>query len=83
MLAVSRFLLGLGEGGGFPAATKVIAEWFPAEERSSAMGIVNAGTAVGAVVAPPIIAAILLTAAGDGCSSLRAAGLLWAAVVGG
>src|SRR6185436_2975095 len=59
MLAVSRFLLGLGEGGGFPAATKVIAEWFPVAERSTAMGIVNAGTAVGAVVAPPAIAAIL------------------------
>src|SRR5579863_6219017 len=34
MLAVSRFLLGAGEGGGFPAATKVIAEWFPVSERS-------------------------------------------------
>jgi ACS family hexuronate transporter-like MFS transporter len=59
MLAASRFLLGAGEGGGFPAATKVIAERFPATERSSAMGLVNAGTAVGAVVAPPAIAAII------------------------
>ncbi|HEY3886081.1 MAG TPA: MFS transporter, partial [Vicinamibacterales bacterium] len=60
MLAVSRFLLGAGEGGGFPAATKVIAEWFPIADRSTAMGIVNAGTAIGAVVAAPAIAAILL-----------------------
>ncbi len=60
MLGVSRFLLGAGEGGGFPAATKVVAEWFPPQERSSAMGIINAGTAVGAVVAPPAIAAIIL-----------------------
>jgi ACS family hexuronate transporter-like MFS transporter len=60
MLAASRFLLGAGEGGGFPAATKTIAEWFPAGERSTAMGIVNAGTAVGAVMAPPAIAAIIL-----------------------
>lgn len=59
MLAASRFLLGVGEGGGFPAATKVIAEWFPARERSTAMGLVNAGTAVGAVIAPPAIAAIV------------------------
>jgi ACS family hexuronate transporter-like MFS transporter len=58
-LLVSRFLLGVGEGGGFPAATKAVAEWFPARERSLAMGIINAGTAVGAVVAPPAIAAIL------------------------
>jgi ACS family hexuronate transporter-like MFS transporter len=61
-LAFSRFLLGMGEGGGFPAATKAVAEWFPAHERSTAMGIINAGTAVGAVVAPPLIAAIVLAA---------------------
>lgn len=59
MLAASRFLLGMGEGGGFPAATKAIAEWFPARERSTAMGIVNAGSAVGSVIAPPAIAAII------------------------
>ena len=47
MLAVSRFCSGLGEGGGFPAATKAVAEWFPVRERSSAMGLINAGTAVG------------------------------------
>ena len=60
-LATSLFLLGMGEGGGFPAATKAIAEWFPAGERSTAMGIVNAGTSVGAVVAPPLIALTLAT----------------------
>ena len=59
MLAVSRFLLGMGEGGGFPAATRAVAEWFPTDERASAMGIINAGTAVGAVIAPPLIAVIL------------------------
>jgi MFS transporter, ACS family, hexuronate transporter len=59
MLAVSRFLLGMGEGGGFPAATRAVAEWFSAKESATAMGIVNAGTAVGAVAAPPMIAVIL------------------------
>jgi ACS family hexuronate transporter-like MFS transporter len=58
-LAVSRLLLGMGEGGGFPAATRAVAEFFPTQERSTAMGIINAGTAAGAVVAPPLIAAIL------------------------
>jgi MFS transporter, ACS family, hexuronate transporter len=61
-LAIARFCLGAGEGGGFPAATKAVAEWFPARERSTAMGIINAGTAIGAVVAPPLIAAIVLHA---------------------
>lgn len=58
-LAVMLFLLGMGEGGGFPAATKAMAEWFPARERSTAMGLMNAGTAVGAVAAPPLIALTL------------------------
>ena len=79
-LATARFLLGAGEGGGFPAATKAVAEWFPARERSTAMGIINAGTAIGAVVAPPLIAAIVLSKdwrwAFFACG---AAGLLWTA----
>jgi MFS transporter, ACS family, hexuronate transporter len=62
MLAVSRFLLGMGEGGGFPTATRAVAEWFSVNERATAMGIINGGTAVGAVVAPPLITLILLYA---------------------
>jgi ACS family hexuronate transporter-like MFS transporter len=62
MLAMSRLLLGIGEGGGFPAATRSVAEWFSVDERSTAMGMINAGTAVGAVVAPPLIALVLTRA---------------------
>ena len=77
-LAASRFLLGMGEGGGFPAATKAVAEWFPTRERSTAMGIINAGTAVGGVVAPPAIAAVLAIANWRWVFSLcGGAGLLW------
>jgi ACS family hexuronate transporter-like MFS transporter len=36
-----------------------MAEWFPTHERSTAMGMMNAGTAVGAVAAPPLIALTL------------------------
>jgi ACS family hexuronate transporter-like MFS transporter len=60
MLAVSRLLLGMGEGGGFPAASRVVAEWFSSGERATAMGIINAGTAVGGIVAAPLIALILI-----------------------
>lgn len=78
MLAISRFALGLGEGGGFPAATKAVAEWFPPAERSSAMGMINAGTAVGAVIAPPLIAAIILNMGWRWVFFLTgAAGLAW------
>ncbi|GAC1644494.1 MAG: MFS transporter [Acidobacteriaceae bacterium] len=60
MLVVARFLLGMGEGGAFPAAVRVVAEWIPPHERSTAVGIINAGTAVGSVLAPPLIGFILL-----------------------
>ena len=59
MLAASRLLRGVGEGGGFPAATRAVTEWFPVHERSTAMGMINAGTAAGAVLAPPLIALVL------------------------
>ena len=84
-LAASRLLLGAGEGGGFPAATRAIAEWFSPRHRAAAMGIVNAGTAVGAVVAPPIIALILSGGGWFGIAGWRwvfivtgGLGLLWA-----
>lgn len=47
-----RVLLGLGEGGNFPAAIKATAEWFPKRERALATGIFNCGTNVGGVVVP-------------------------------
>ena len=59
-LGIGRFLLGLGEGGGFPASAKVVSEWFPAKERSLAFGIFNTGSSLGAVIAPPLIAMIIL-----------------------
>ena len=58
-LLLSRVLLGIGEGGGFPAITKAVAEWFPARERSTAIGLTNAGTAFGGMVAPPLVAVVL------------------------
>ncbi len=59
LLLAARLLLGTGEGGGFPAATRVVAEWLPADRRSTGMGIINAGTAIGSVIAPPLVGLIL------------------------
>jgi ACS family hexuronate transporter-like MFS transporter len=87
MLAGSRLLLGMGEGGGFPAATRAVTEWFPVEERSTAMGIINAGTAVGAVAAPPLIVLVLTHGGWLGIAPWRwvfiitgGLGLLWTAL---
>jgi ACS family hexuronate transporter-like MFS transporter len=57
---IARFLLGMGEAGNWPAAVKVVAEWFPARERALASGIFNSGSSAGAILAPPLIAAIIL-----------------------
>lgn len=53
---ICRFLLGIGEAGNWPAAIKLTSEWFTPEERSTATGIFNSGAAIGAVIAPPLIA---------------------------
>jgi ACS family hexuronate transporter-like MFS transporter len=49
---LARFGLGIGEAGNFPAAIKTVAEWFPQKQRATATGIFNAGSNVGAILAP-------------------------------
>lgn len=53
---IVRFVLGIGEAGNWPAGTKVAREWFPPVERSLATGIFNSGSALGAVIVPPLVA---------------------------
>jgi MFS transporter, ACS family, hexuronate transporter len=60
-LGIFRFLLGMGEGGGFPGSGKAVAEWFPPKERAMAFGIFNTGSAIGSVAAPPLVALIVQT----------------------
>lgn len=50
-----RFLLGVGEGCNWPAASKVVAEWFPARQRGLAVAIFDSGSSVGAILAPPLV----------------------------
>jgi MFS transporter, ACS family, hexuronate transporter len=59
-LAGFRFLLGMGEAGNWPAAVKIVTEWFPARERALAAGIFNSGAAIGAIVAPPLVTWLVL-----------------------
>ncbi len=80
-LGVFRFLLGMGEGGGFPGSAKAVAEWFPAKQRAMAFGVFNAGSAVGAVIAPPLIALIVTRLGWRWVFYLTGGvGLLWAIV---
>lgn len=54
-LGFFRLLLGIGEPGNFIGSFKAISEWYPPKERAFVNGLVNAGAAVGAVVAAPLI----------------------------
>lgn len=53
-LLLFRFLLGVGEGGCFPAAAKTVNELFEKKDRAFANGVAIGGSAIGAVLAPPL-----------------------------
>ena len=54
-----RFMLGLGEGGCFPGAVKAVLEWVPKSKQALANGIAIGGSAIGAVIAPPLCVYLL------------------------
>ena len=56
-----RISLGITEATNFPAATKAVAQWFPARERSTAVGIVMLGAGLGAIITPPMTVFIMET----------------------
>jgi len=58
--AIARFNLAIGQSGNFPAAIKVVAEWFPKKERALAVGIFNGGSNMGTILSPLIIPALVL-----------------------
>jgi ACS family hexuronate transporter-like MFS transporter len=57
---ICRFMLGIGESGNFPAAIKTVAEWFPQRQRATATGVFNAGSNVGAILAPWLVPLVVI-----------------------
>jgi MFS transporter, ACS family, hexuronate transporter len=57
---LARIVLGLAQGGNFPAAIKAVAEWYPVKERALATGWFNTGTNVGAILCPVLVPWIFL-----------------------
>jgi MFS transporter, ACS family, hexuronate transporter len=55
-----RFLLGLSESGNFPGGIKVVSEWFPESERSTAVGLFISGASIGAILTPPLVAFLVV-----------------------
>lgn len=75
---IARATLGVSEGGNFPSAIKATAQWFPKRERAYATSIFNAGTNVGAIVAPLIVPWIAFTWGWQMAFIIAGiAGLLW------
>ena len=73
-----RVTLGLTEASNFPAATKAVAEWFPARERSTAVGIFMLGAGAGAIITPPTTVWIMGTLGWEWAFIIPGAlGLVW------
>ncbi|MEI6074550.1 MAG: MFS transporter [Verrucomicrobiota bacterium] len=53
-----RLLLGAFEPGSFTGGVRAVSEWFPMQERALAIGIFNAGTAVGSMLSAPVVTLI-------------------------
>ncbi|KWR88640.1 MFS transporter [Cupriavidus sp. IDO] len=62
MLVVLRFVLGIGEGGAFPTATRTFTYWMPVAERGFAQGITHSFARLGGAITPPIVLAIVAAA---------------------
>src|SRR5437667_704117 len=58
-LVVFRILVGIGEGGAFPTATRAFTFWLPVGERGFAQGITHSFARLGGAVTPPIVLAIV------------------------
>ena len=80
-LAGARGLMGLTEAAAIPSGMKAVAEWFPDKEKSIAVGFFNLGTSFGALIAPPLVAAVTLTAGWRAAFVVTGAvGFFWAAL---
>lgn len=53
-----RLLLGAFEPGSFTGGVRAVSEWFPMKDRALAVGIFNAGTAIGSLAAAPVVSFI-------------------------
>jgi sugar phosphate permease len=58
-LMVFRFVLGVGEGGAFPTATRAFTFWMPPSERGLAQGMTHSFARLGGAVTPPIVIGIV------------------------
>jgi ACS family hexuronate transporter-like MFS transporter len=79
--AALRGLLGVGEAANFPSAAKAVSQWFRPSERTVAMGILNVGSGIGALIAPPLCVYLILQFSWQTAFVVTGAiGLVWVGV---
>jgi MFS family permease len=80
-LGITRFLFGAGEAAAFPAGSRALMRWLPAQQRAFGQGFQHSGARLGAALAPAIVASLI---ANSGWRLVfyifGAAGVAWAAV---
>jgi ACS family glucarate transporter-like MFS transporter len=59
-LMLVRFLIGVGEAAALPNFNRAIADWVPPHKRGLGLGITIGGIGIGAAVAPPLTAWIMV-----------------------
>jgi ACS family hexuronate transporter-like MFS transporter len=88
MLLTARFMLGLFEAGNWPCALRTTQTILKPEERSFGNSLFGSGTALGAVLTPWLVDAVLKWAVGNGMSdawrvpfrAIGSLGLIWIAL---
>lgn len=77
-LVIMRVLLGVGEGGAFPTATRAMTSWMPKSSRGFAQGITHSFSRLGGAITPPVVLAIVYYAGWrEAFIVLGAISLLW------
>jgi ACS family hexuronate transporter-like MFS transporter len=59
-LGAIRFMLGIGESGNYPAALRAVTRWFPNDELGLPVALFSSGSALGNVLAAPVVAFLTL-----------------------
>lgn len=57
---LARIALGIGEAPQFPAAARVVSNWFPARARGTPTGIYNSASPLGVALAPLVLAPLII-----------------------
>ena len=79
-LGAIRFMLGIGESGNYPAALRAVTRWFPNDELGLPVALFSSGSAVGNVLAAPVVAFLTLRFGWRAAFMLPGVfGLLWLA----